>query len=232
MRHPDMKFNRKRAIVALQNAEGLTPQMVADVRAFKNDPDVPHAYRAQAQLALGAMMKSDIVSEGLREELTLELHDDLLYAPTEIESRNALRAILNTHDPIFADIVRPYAYSDDRSLYPDGIRALVMIGGLTSHEEAIDLYGSLPDTESAGRLILSSMGGQPKTASTESIGKVEGMLKMNIPSQKRRLLITYLGKLSAHHPAAKQVLIAHFAVETDPENKVLIGQYLSHDELP
>jgi hypothetical protein len=228
--------NRMRAAAALQDipkpGENTARALVEQARASGGEEQrVANA----ALLALGALShrmltKQPDLARIARDEIGRRLAAGR--GPEQVDV--ALDAVGNSGDKELADLVKPFmknASSDIRAHAAQAFRRMPLD---TMEPVLSDWLDSEP--ESAVRRSISSaltegLFTENHTASSPTIAAVIKRLPTEPDPKVRASLIALLGPAASTDPAAKQALVDQFAREPLAGLKVLIGRYVSADDL-
>lgn len=230
-------MNRSRAAAALagianptiHTAETLLAQTHAS--GGGEEKDVANA----SLLALGSLShrvqtRSPDVAKLTRETLTERLHtlrqaDDLTAT---------LDAVGNAGDKGLAQAVEPYKKDESAAVRAHAARAYRHMDAATSESGLADWLGTEPDAKV--RLAISESLAESAHNDSQSLSKnvvdvAIARLAQETDPRARASLIRLIGTAVASEPAAKQALVAQFRREPIEELKVLIGRFLSAEDL-
>lgn len=229
--------NRARAAAALAGIANPTihtaETLLAQTRMSGSgeEKDVANA----SLLALGSLShrvqtRSPDVAKLTRETLTERLHtlrqaDDLTAT---------LDAVGNAGDKALAQAVEPYKTDESAAVRAHAARAYRHMDAATSQSGLADWLGTEPDAKV--RLAISESLAESAHNDSQSLSKnvvdvAIARLGQETDPRARASLIRLIGTAVASEPAAKQALVEQFRREPIEELKVLIGRFLSAEDL-
>ncbi len=230
--------NRMRAAAALQDIpkpSAKTAQTLIDQsRHLSENPEDRQVGNASL-LALGALShrmldKQPALAQTAREELGRRLRSTQDGAEREV----LLDAIGNSGDTALIDAVQPFAGDPSAATRARAAHAyrrmpLEKVEPLLATWMAKESDATV--RRSIGNALAEGLFVEHKGASSATVAVVLQQLSQEQDARQRAVLIGLLGTAAASDPAAKQGLISHFPRETVAELKVLIGRFVTAEEL-
>lgn len=229
--------NRMRAAAALQDiprpSEGTAKVLVDQARQQGSADDVQVS--RSALLALGALSHRTIDRQPEVTALARsELRSHLQSAQSPEEVRTVLAAMGNAGDKELVVELGKYRQADSEQVRASAADAYRRVDRTTMEPELRDWLGK----EESGRVrsaIASSLVERLRedhtAASAETVAIAATRLSSESDPRARGALIELLGTAAASDAKAKQALVAQFPRETVVELKVLIGRFVSGEDL-
>jgi HEAT repeat protein len=230
--------DRMRAAVALQDiprpSERTAHTLIDQARGNRADPEERQVADASL-LALGAL--SHRVDARLPEVARLthdELDTRLRMARGTEDLSVALDAIGNSGDERFADSLRTYNQDASPLVRAHAARAWRRMEPTTVEPVLVEWLGQEKDAQ-VRRSIADTLAEQvreaDRPASPAVLTAAAARLASEPDARTRSALISLLGSAARTDATAKLALVQQFHRETVPELQVLIGRYVSAEEL-
>ena len=229
--------NRMRAAAALQDiprpSVGTAKTLVDQARQQGSAEDVQVS--RSALLALGALSHRTLERQPEVSELARgEFRNHLQTAQNPEEIRTVLAAIGNAGDKSLVDTLSKYSQDAEEQVRASAADAYRRMDRTTMEPQLRDWLGK----EEAGRVRAAIAGSlverlheDRQPASAETIAIAAARLATESDPRARSALIELLGTAAATDAAAKQALIQQFSRETAVDLKVLIGRFVSGEDL-
>lgn len=231
-------IDRMRAAAALQDIrrpdERTADALIEQARANRGD-SIEQPVVDAARLALGALsQRARTDHPAVAHKADAYLRDALTRTDDPQATAVLLDAIGNTGASAFTDVLAPYADDSSpllRARAASAYRGMdreVMAPVLATwlqHEHAPLVRRAI------GESLATRFRNDDQPASTAVVAAVAGRLATESDAQARAAYIALLGSAATTDASARAALIAQFTRETVVELKVLIGRYVSAEDL-
>lgn len=230
--------NRMRAAVALQDiprpSERTAHTLVDQARGNRADPEERQVADASL-LALGALShrvdaRMPEVARLSHEELDMRLRS----ARGTEDVAVALDAIGNSGDERFADSLRTYAQDGSPLVRAHAARAWRRMESATVEPVLVEWLGQEQDAQvrrSIADTLAEQVREEERPASAAVLSAAAVRLAAEPDARTRSALISLLGSAARTDTSARFALVQQFHRETVPELQVLIGRFVSAEEL-
>lgn len=229
--------NRMRAAAALQDipkpSEQTVRTLVDQSRVVGSEDD--RAVSQSALLALGALSHRMLDKQpNLSLQVRQELGTRLRLAQTAGDRDVVLDAVGSSGDKELSEQVRPYLQDQAPDVRAHAAQALRRMPLSTMEPLLRDRIGQESDPvvrRAMGGAIAEGVFQEQHGVDAETTSALAKQLAVESDPKVRAALISVLGAGAKTDDNARQALIAQFAKETVADLKVLIGRYVSADQL-
>lgn len=231
-------MNRMRAAAALQDiprpSMATAQTLLAQARSSAGGPD-DRQVADSALLALGALEHRVAKQQPEAAQLVRHELSDRLRTQRRPEELNVtLDAIGNSGDKDLAGFLAPYSRDSAVETRVHAARAYRRMDLQTLEPALTEWLGRESDGQvgrAIGQSLAEKLREQAQAPSAETVSMVAARLPRESDAGARAAFVSVLGLAAQAQPAAKQALVQQFQRETVVAIKVLIGRYVTADDL-
>lgn len=230
--------NRMRAAAALQDIpkpSAATAKTLIDQSRILSSSQEERMVSSAALLALGALSHRTVDRQpALAQTIREELGQRLGSTKDEAEREVLLDAVGNSGDTALIDSIQPSAADSSPAIRARAAQAHRRMPVEKVEPLLAAWLGKESDAtvrRSIGSAIAEGLFAEHKGAASSTVSVALAQLPQEKDARLRAVLIGLLGSAASSAPEAKRGLISHFPRETVAELKVLIGRFVTAEEL-